>query len=139
MQQDLFGADDARARLERERRAAARMEAENRKRERAEGQRRAQEGMDRAEAKADRVAPGWGGRAFDMVGRFIDAHPNAEFTGEAVKRWAYAHGLDRPENESAWGPVMVKAKRQKLIAFVGFAPPTAASRHGSPNRRWRRA
>lgn len=90
---------------------------------------------DRVEAATEQSSPEWGERALGHLRRVATLRPH--FTGEDIKRAAYEAGLERPANESAWGPVMSKAKRQRWIEFIGFAAPQSASRHGSPNRKWK--
>jgi hypothetical protein len=135
-QPDLFGADEPRQRLGIELAAARRLRAEDKRRAGRTGKQLAEEGMERVERRTEREEPGWGDKAFDALCRY--ARMTTEpFTGEDIKRYAYLAGVPRPNNESAWGPVVNRAKHRKVIVFDGFEAPKSASRHGSPNRRWR--
>jgi hypothetical protein len=86
------------------------------------------------ELAAARAGPIWAEAAFDRLASF--ARGCAYFTTEQMKAWAYAQGLVQPENESAWGGVVVRAKRERIIRFVDYVPAEQSSRHGAPNRRW---
>ena len=97
----------------------------------------AAEGIARSAEHAEAVREGWGDDAYGYLERYVAVTPD-EFLGEELKRWAYDNGLDEPVNESAWGSVIRRASRAKLIEFVGFAKSKNASRHGTPGRLWRR-
>lgn len=90
-------------------------------------------GMDRVAAKAQRVQPGWMDHAYVLLQRFA-AEQRSPFLGEAFRAWAYARGLTRPHDERAFGPLMTRAAKARVIVRAGFAP--SASSNGSPKPLW---
>lgn len=135
-QGDLFGAAEPRDRLATEKRLADRIRAEDHKRDARRAKALAEEGMARVKSSTEKALPGWSDMALEKVRRFAAA--NEQFTVEVVKEQAYLDGLPKPPNESAWGPVMKRASKAGWITFVGFAATHQASRHGLPNRLWKR-
>ena len=99
------------------------------------GHEQGRQGMAAVAAKAEEISPGWSASAFACLCRFAEDHDH--FTGEQIKTWSYANGLARPHKDAAWGAVIAKASRRRIIHFVGYEVATAASRHGAPNRRWK--
>jgi hypothetical protein len=134
-QPDLFGRDPERRRAAQEAKAECRRQAENRRAEQRRGARLATEGMVRVAGATEAKLPGWSDQAFGHLRRV--ATVRLTFTGEDIKRAAYEAGLPVPPNESAWGSVMRRGSREKVMVQDGVAAPVSASRHGAPNRRWR--
>jgi hypothetical protein len=89
-------------------------------------------GMQSSAAHAERVTPGWGEQAREIVKTIPrDCH----FTMERAREWCYARGLPVPPEQRAWGAVTTKLLRDGDIEAHGWAP--AASSHGSPKRTYR--
>jgi len=81
--------------------------------------------LDHAEADS----PGWADHCFTLLCEYAEGQV-APWTCEAFRAWAYERGLDKPDEERAFGPITQKAIRRGVIARVGYAP--AASSNGSP-------
>ena len=93
-------------------------------------------GIHRAVEKADRDDSGWSWRAYYALLKYATTHDN-KFLAEDVREWAEHHGhIDPPENARAWGAVMQRGVRRKIIEKVGYAP--AKSSNLSPKVLWRR-
>lgn len=102
---------------------------------RAEARERADTGMQLATDKADRDQAGWSDLAYLALEKFCLAHPWKHFLTEDVREWVEKHGMvPAPENAKAWGSVMARAKREKLISSKGYAP--ARSSNLSPKVQW---
>lgn len=95
----------------------------------------AEQGMATATEHADTVAPGWSERAFDLVCQF--ACIRHEFLGEDVRRWAHeTQDLDLPPKACAWGAVMVRAARERIIVKAGYRMTRIPPQHAKPAVLW---
>lgn len=80
----------------------------------------------------------WQGAASDALIDFLDTlRIGDEFKTEDVRFWAYLMGLDEAKDNRAWGPVISRAAREKLIVKVGYAP--AVTGHCRPMPVWSKA
>lgn len=86
-------------------------------------------GMQRAAEHAGRE---WQDRAVALVRWYAGFHPT--FLTEQVRSMAELRGLKSPDDARAWGAVMMRAAREKIVRQDGYAP--ANSSNGSPKRRW---
>jgi hypothetical protein len=77
-------------------------------------------GMTQAIKHAEEVRSDWGARAFKFVEIF--ARRRIEFRAEQVREYAEQKGLESPPSKRAWGAVISKAVRRKLIHKVRFEP-----------------
>lgn len=96
-------------------------------------------GIRTAAEHADEVTPAWGERAFCMLVEYV-AGPGrtAEFTGEAVRRWAEGRGLPLPPDKRAWGAVMSRAIRNGMIERAGITSSEDPISHRGLRTTWRR-
>ena len=88
------------------------------------------DGMKAAEDAANHVEPSWSERALEAMletGRAL-----GKFTIEDVRE---SCKVESPTDQRAWGGVVQRASRKKLIVRIGYAP--AKSSHGSPKPVWR--
>lgn len=92
-------------------------------------------GMASALQHAEDDAPGWGERAYQSLTGVFRLFGSQDITMEDARCYAYATGLDVPDEQRAFGPVTQKLIRDGIIEPVGYAP--AASSHGSPKRTYR--
>jgi hypothetical protein len=76
----------------------------------------------------------WRADALNAVRHF----PKARFQAEEVRAWAYAGGLEHPDNEKSWGAVMRAAKGEGLIAHSGYHKVSNIKAHGTPAGVWDR-
>lgn len=90
--------------------------------------RRRAAGMASSAGHADDDAPGWGERALAYLQRY-SLVASSPWNVEQFRAWAYGAGLDRPDEERAFGAVTQKALRTGVIERAGYAP--AASSNGS--------
>lgn len=88
------------------------------------------DGMKAAEEAANIVEPSWSDKALDAMLEAGKALGN--FTIEDVRA---ACKVESPTDERAWGGVVQRASRKKLIVRIGYAP--AKSSNGSPKPVWR--
>ena len=80
----------------------------------------------------------WQDLAFTKLLLILDSlEVGDKFMSEQVRTWAYLDGLDEPEDNRAWGPVINRAAREKLIVKVGYAP--AVTGHCRPMPVWSKA
>lgn len=93
-------------------------------------------GMRRSELHQESVRQGWHDDAYQMLIAY--AHEHYEWTTELLRRFAEDAGLDSAVNASAWGSVILRARREKLIEFAGYESSSNPSRHLAPVRIWRR-
>lgn len=93
-------------------------------------------GMETAVRHADAVVDGWSERAYQFLLDFIGANPRRRFMAEDVRADAEAAGLPLPPDNRAWGAVIAKAAKRKLIRRIGFGPQTSITCHCSPKSIW---
>jgi hypothetical protein len=84
---------------------------------------------------ADSKTPGWSDRAFEFVKRYALIN-RGQFMSEDIRKWAYSNGLERPENERAFGGVVVRASRAGIIKAVGYARTSNVLAHRTPATLW---
>lgn len=94
-------------------------------------------GMARAIEHAEDVAEGWGDRAYRYVERF--AQIGGEFRTEQVRQFAEKNGLEKPPHDRAWGSVIAKAARRRLILLVRYEPCRNPKAHSCPVKVWKGA
>lgn len=87
-----------------------------------------------AVSHADRVDAGWSARAFDLVIEFKRQHGGQPFILEQAVIYAEQHGLSKPPDRRAWGPVAKELEQAKWITRVRgqFRP----DQYGSPKAVW---
>lgn len=87
-------------------------------------------------SSAEHAGDAWCERAAHYVRWFFRVYRKPQ-TMEACRLWAYAHGLEVPPEQRAWGSVTQRAMREDVIKPTGrFAQ--AASSHLSPKMLYRR-
>jgi len=103
-----------------------------------------QASRDRRDAGIDRSARNsgqeWQDDAYLSLVRFLDLRMSSvldAFLCEEVRDAAERAGLPDPPTKRAWGAVMRRAARNRLIVRQGYAP--ALSSNLSPKVLWRRA
>ena len=89
------------------------------------------DGAKRALEHAEAVEPEWPEVAFDALVRVYQASPEVSMTIEQARQ---ASGLDSPADQRAWGGVVQRMSRRKIIKRAGYAP--AKSSNGSPKPLW---
>lgn len=95
--------------------------------------RRRDDGIARADRHAAANDPWWRDRAFRAVAIFARTH--SAFLAEDVRQMAEREGLPPPPDGRAWGAVMQRAQRERVIQADGYAPANSSNR--SPKVWWR--
>jgi len=95
----------------------------------------AKDGMARAAEHADAVNPGWQSAAFEMLEGYALTH--WEFMTEDVRVWAHGEGLPLPPDGRAWGAVVTRAIRSKLIECARYQKTRIPPAHATPRAVWR--
>jgi len=94
-------------------------------------------GIERAINHADRVHFNWSDRAFESLKTVAKTLGKGEcITSEYVRAHAEFHGLQTPPDKRAWGAVMLKAARAKLIVKKGWTTATDPKVHCNPVSLW---
>jgi hypothetical protein len=92
------------------------------------------EGIGRAVDHADRVEPKWSEQAFAFLDGYARQHK--QFTGEDVREAAEEFGLSIPPDKRAWGGVMQRASRKKIIRRIGFTTASDPKVHCNVVTQW---
>lgn len=91
-------------------------------------------GIESAKNHAETDAPGWSDRAYKTI-RLMASVTTTEWTMEQARAACYACGLDKPDEERAFGAVTQRLIRDGIIEPVGYA--RAASSNGAIKRTYR--
>ncbi len=95
-------------------------------------------GIEAAEAGANRHDENWSDLALHALKSFMAEFPGRRFLCEEVREWAEAAvGLPTPPNQKAWGGIIQRASRARLIEKVGARE--AKSSNLSLKPEWRQA
>jgi len=78
---------------------------------------------------ADSHSDGWSDRAYGYVVMYAQMNKGCEFMAENIRKFAYESGLDRPANERAFGPVMVRARKAGIIKDLGIRATSSVTAH----------
>jgi len=85
---------------------------------------------------ADRQSGGeWTTQAWDFFVRWAKARQGNSFQGEDV-RLAAKGIVPEPPEPRAWGAILVKAAKARMISRVGYAPVKDPKSHGNPKSVW---
>lgn len=91
--------------------------------------------MKEAVDHADSVEDGWSKTAYSELLVFMASR--SEFMTEDVRAFAYSRGLSIPPDDRAWGSVITKAAKRKLIVKSGYAPMKSKNCHANPKAVWK--
>jgi hypothetical protein len=101
------------------------------------GQQLAIFGAEAAAAHADRVHGTWSDAAWDFLVRFGQAQKGRPFMAEDVRAHAELRkAVPLPPDNRAWGSIVMRAAKARLIRRVDYAPNKSPSCHGSPKSVW---
>ena len=96
-------------------------------------------GHDLAQAGADtalaNAGDGWADEAFLALCYYAERHDT--FLTDDVRTFAHQYGLPLPPDSRAWGGVMNRAVKRKLVERVGYAPVKSPSGHARPMSLWK--
>jgi hypothetical protein len=102
---------------------------------RAAGRALAELGAERAADRADRELGDWSEQAWAFFEAFARRRQGRSFMAEDVR--AAAQGVvPVPPDGRAWGAILLRASKRKLIRRTGFAPMKAANCHANPKSVW---
>lgn len=90
-------------------------------------------GINEAADHANSEIEQWCNTAFNALLLFLDKNP-VEFLGEDIRMWAT--NVPEPPSKRAWGQVILKAARLKLIKKIGYARTTNPLAHRTPATLW---
>jgi hypothetical protein len=93
------------------------------------------EGMRQAVEHADAVELKWSERAYAFLERYAAA--NREFLTEDVRTWAHRNGLPLAPDNRAWGAVINRASRERLIVRDRYETIRIPPSHARPMPVWR--
>lgn len=95
-------------------------------------------GSQAAADKADRVHGGsWSLTAWTFLLTYARKRGADAFMAEDVRSEAErTHSVPTPPDKRAWGQIIRKAAKARLITQVGYAPNKSTSCHGSPKAVW---
>ena len=86
---------------------------------------------------ADATSPTWSTSAYKMLQKFIGTVP--DFITEDFREYCEANNLPSPPEARAYGGIMQKASRDKIIVPTGeWRPMKAKNCHLNPKRVWRK-
>lgn len=95
------------------------------------------EGIRRAIRSANRNKSGWSTDAFQfLIGFISDIPKGTNFQAEDVRLVAIDCGLPKPPSARAWGGIMRKAQKMKLIKSVGTQQTTLPRAHHAIANVW---
>lgn len=86
------------------------------------------QGATLAADKAERDDAGWKDKAWELLLKYLDIK-HTPFQCEDFRAWAYENGLNKPNNERAFGAMFIKAAREKLIVRHGYGPTENRTSH----------
>lgn len=97
---------------------------------------RRDEGIARAEDKAEKDIPGWKEAAFNKIIEFINVH-QGEFMCEEIRSFAAMDdNFELPEKGQAWAGPVKRAEKEGKIRFVKWQPIKGKAGHGRPGAVW---
>lgn len=88
-------------------------------------------GMRAAEDHAERDEPGWKGEALRYLRRFVAENRGRDFLAEEIAPWAYERGCTKAPDDRAWGGIIQRAGRLKIMEQTGLAAKNKLSGHSS--------
>lgn len=93
-------------------------------------------GMSAAIQHADAVSEGWSDRAYSVLVDFVGANPSRAFMAEDVRASAEKEGLPLPPDNRAWGGVVARDARAKVIRRMGYGAQKSVTCHCSLKSTW---
>lgn len=92
-------------------------------------------GMQRAEDKANCTSFNWSIKAYNLLIEYINI-TQVSFLAEDFREWADKQGLEQPPSLRAFGSIITKANRNKLIKHVGYGRTKNPKAHCTPASLW---
>lgn len=98
-----------------------------------EATRRRDVGIAASVKHADQVSADWSARASVHLLDYA-RRAGGSFLAEQVREYAHAEGLEYPPDGRAWGAVLSRAAKARVIRPIGYAPARSSNR--SPKVLW---
>jgi hypothetical protein len=98
-----------------------------------DGERLKQEGINAAINHADFKIDGWQEKAWELFLRFPIYQ---KFMVEDLRSFSYKRGLPNPPSERAWGAIIIRAKKDRIVKHCGYASVKNPSAHRTPASVW---
>lgn len=92
-------------------------------------------GIKKALDSAEELNDGWANQAFIFLRNYIKS--NNHFMAEEVRK-ASEGIVPNPPSERAWGGIIVRARKEKLIKRIGYQNVTNPKAHRTPAAVWGR-
>lgn len=99
-----------------------------------EGEKSRDVGMQQSLDHANEKIESWGDKAFEFLLEYIKSHPN--FMTEDMRK-ASNKTIPIPPSKRAWGPIIVRARREGLIRHTGYQAVKNKTAHRTPASVWR--
>ncbi len=94
-------------------------------------------GQQMALESADAKIEKWSERAYALLLEYVRIFGKGHtFQGEDARQFCEAKGLDIPPSNHAYGSLIVKLAKNKLIKGVGYANVSNPKAHCTPSRVW---
>lgn len=98
-----------------------------------------EEGMAASTSNADNKIARWSVLAYNILEVFVRTRKIREtFMAEDIRKYATDLGLKNPPSQRAWGSLIVKAKREKIIEFAGYNQVKNPKAHMANAGLWRK-
>jgi hypothetical protein len=94
-----------------------------------------QSGMKASEDNANKHNSRWSDDAFDYLIVYILEHDDS-FMAEDIREFARKNGLPDPPSKRAWGSVISRAKKTKIIKFHSYDQVSNPRAHRANAVRW---
>lgn len=91
-------------------------------------------GIKRAKQNAESKHKDWTNKAIE----FLKKYPVTIFMTENLREWSHKNGLPKPPHPRAWGGVIVKAKKDKLIKHINYGLVVNPKAHRTPASIWKK-
>lgn len=92
-------------------------------------------GMQRAEDKANLNSFNWSIIAYTLLQKYVKITPTS-FLAEDFREWASKQGLEDPPSKRAFGSIIKKANKDKLIRHCGYGKTKNPKAHCTPASLW---
>lgn len=93
-------------------------------------------GIEKAVSHADWKEDDWQARAFEFLKEFLGNH-NGPFMVEEVRSYAALLDFPLPPSARAWGAVILRAAKEKLVERCGYSQTKNVKAHRTPAALWR--
>lgn len=86
-----------------------------------EGRQNRDAGIAKAVGHAEKNNPGWSNKAYALLKKFLNSHVGS-FQAEELRSYAAVEDFELPPSARAWGGIIQKAARERLIKKIDIKP-----------------